>query len=89
MANTTLDILFYPYFFFHVLYPNSIQLNENQEPDSNLHQEIVKQMFKQEELHSSELQQNPDIARVKEQLWSDMHWGRKTLQKLLSNLGFV
>jgi hypothetical protein len=96
----TILVIFYP-FFFHVLKPNQIQLAEKQEQGgdhppqvapreiNNDEEEQLANGFKQK-LHVPKREEQPHSEPIDNKvLQSDIQWGRKTLQKLLTSLGLL
>lgn len=89
----------FPLFVFHVLKPNNIQLDEKQEPDGEPPQQATTKIFKGEEQlnikcnqknHSPKREEQPDSEPTSNIIvQNDIQWGRKTLQKLLANLGLL
>lgn len=85
---------------FHVLKLNQIQLDEKQEQHGDPPQLAPTKIYngEEEQLHSN-FKQNHHPSKIEEQhdskpidddvLQNDIQWGRKTLQKLLTNLGLL
>lgn len=89
--------IFNPWHPFLVLYPNQVQLDDKQQPEGVPHHDDTVEMVvrdEKEELQDTELEQK---ALAKEDQMDSkstangsfgIQWGRRTLQKLLTNLGF-
>lgn len=96
----TILVIFYP-FFFHVLKPNQIQLEEKQEQDRDHPPQLApRESFNDEEeqlangckqkLHVQKREEQPHSEPIDNNvLQTDIQWGRKTLQKLLTSLGLL